>query len=86
MIRDIRSLGTPQKKLSLDVSSGYVICKPAFCLIYRIEFIVIAPIRMLTIYNLIFHCSILVPLYDSDTGMCFLCGKGDRNVQFVEVI
>ena len=28
---------------------------------------------------------ILVPLFDPDTNMCFLSGKGDRNVQFVEV-
>ena len=29
--------------------------------------------------------SILVPLFDPDTQMCFLCGKGDRNIQFVEI-
>jgi len=28
---------------------------------------------------------ILIPLYDRDTNMCFLSGKGDRNIQFVEV-
>ncbi len=28
---------------------------------------------------------ILVPLYDPDTGMCFLSGKGDRNIQFIEI-
>ena len=28
---------------------------------------------------------ILIPLLDVDTNMCFLCGKGDRNIQFVEV-
>ena len=28
---------------------------------------------------------ILVPLYDPDTNMCFLCGKGDRTMQFIEV-
>ena len=28
---------------------------------------------------------ILVPLYDPDTNMCFLCGKGDRTMQFVEI-
>eukprot|EP00095_Tigriopus_kingsejongensis_P005020 maker-scaffold139_size317827-snap-gene-2.28 protein:Tk05020 transcript:maker-scaffold139_size317827-snap-gene-2.28-mRNA-1 annotation:"coronin-7 isoform x3" len=28
---------------------------------------------------------ILVPLFDPDTNMCFLCGKGDRNIQFVEI-
>ena len=29
--------------------------------------------------------SILIPLYDPDTNMCFLAGKGDRNVQFIEL-
>ena len=29
---------------------------------------------------------ILVPLYDPDTNMVFLTGKGDRYIQFVEVI
>ena len=29
--------------------------------------------------------SILVPLFDPDTQMCFLSGKGDRNIQFVEI-
>ena len=29
---------------------------------------------------------ILVPLYDPDTKMVFLTGKGDRYIQFVEVI
>ena len=28
---------------------------------------------------------ILVPLYDPDTNMCFLSGKGDRNIQFIEL-
>merc|ERR1719471_1913311 len=28
---------------------------------------------------------ILVPLFDPDTQMCFLSGKGDRNIQFVEI-
>ena len=28
---------------------------------------------------------ILVPLYDPDTNMCILCGKGDRSMQFVEI-
>ncbi|XP_059078879.1 coronin-7-like isoform X1 [Tigriopus californicus] len=28
---------------------------------------------------------ILVPLFDPDTNMCFLCGKGDRNIQFIEI-
>lgn len=28
---------------------------------------------------------ILVPLFDPDTNMCFLSGKGDRNIQFVEI-
>ena len=28
---------------------------------------------------------ILIPLYDQDTNMVFLAGKGDRNIQFVEV-
>ena len=28
---------------------------------------------------------ILVPLYDPDTKMVFLTGKGDRYIQFVEV-
>ena len=50
MLRDIRNINTPQKSLSLDVSSG-----------------------------------ILVPLYDRDTKMVFLAGKGDRYIQFVEV-
>jgi coronin-7 len=27
---------------------------------------------------------ILMPLFDADTNMCFLAGKGDRNVQFIE--
>ena len=26
-----------------------------------------------------------MPLYDPDTNMCILCGKGDRTMQFVEV-
>ena len=26
-----------------------------------------------------------VPLFDPDTNMTFLCGKGDRNIQFVEI-
>ncbi len=26
-----------------------------------------------------------MPLFDPDTQMCFLCGKGDRNIQFIEV-
>ena len=34
-------------------------------------------------YNFIFR--ILVPLYDPDTHMTFLCGKGDRNIQFIEL-
>ena len=49
-LRDIRNINTPQKSLSLDVSSG-----------------------------------ILVPLFDRDTKMVFLAGKGDRYIQFVEV-
>ena len=24
-------------------------------------------------------------MYDPDTNMCFLAGKGDRNVQFIEL-
>eukprot|EP00096_Caligus_rogercresseyi_P010970 TRINITY_DN416_c0_g2_i2.p1 TRINITY_DN416_c0_g2~~TRINITY_DN416_c0_g2_i2.p1 ORF type:complete len:809 (-),score=243.81 TRINITY_DN416_c0_g2_i2:551-2977(-) len=28
---------------------------------------------------------ILVPLFDPDTNMCFLSGKGDRNIQFIEL-
>ena len=28
---------------------------------------------------------ILVPLLDPDTNMCFLSGKGDRNIQFIEL-
>jgi len=28
---------------------------------------------------------LLVPLYDPDTNMCFLAGKGDRHVQFIEL-
>ena len=28
---------------------------------------------------------ILVPLYDPDTHMCFLAGKGDRNIQHIEL-
>jgi len=28
---------------------------------------------------------ILIPLYDPDTNMFFLAGKGDRNIQFIEV-
>lgn len=28
---------------------------------------------------------ILLPLYDSDTGMCFLAGKGDTSIQYMEV-
>ena len=35
--------------------------------------------------NYYYFPSILVPLFDPDTNMCFLCGKGDRNIQFVEV-
>ena len=27
----------------------------------------------------------MVPLFDPDTQMCFLSGKGDRNIQFVEI-
>ena len=27
----------------------------------------------------------IIPLYDPDTNMCFLAGKGDRNVQFIEL-
>ena len=27
----------------------------------------------------------MVPLYDPDTHMCFLSGKGDRNLQFIEL-
>ena len=50
ILRDIRNISSPQKSLSLDVSSG-----------------------------------ILVPLYDRDTQMVFLAGKGDRYIQFVEV-
>ena len=50
ILRDIRNISTPQKVLSLDVSSG-----------------------------------ILVPLFDPDTKMVFLAGKGDRYIQFVEV-
>ena len=26
-----------------------------------------------------------MPLFDPDTQMCFLSGKGDRNIQFVEI-
>ena len=50
ILRDIRNISSPQKCLSLDVSSG-----------------------------------ILVPLYDRDTQMVLLAGKGDRYIQFVEV-
>ena len=50
ILRDVRNIKTPQKVLSLDVSSG-----------------------------------ILVPLHDPDTNMVFLCGKGDRYIQFVEI-
>ena len=50
ILRDTRNMSSPQKTLSLDVSSG-----------------------------------ILVPLYDPDTSMVFLCGKGDRYIQFVEI-
>ena len=50
ILRDVRNISSPQKVLSLDVSSG-----------------------------------ILVPLHDPDTNMVFLCGKGDRYIQFVEV-
>ena len=38
----------------------------------------------LTMY-LFYPFRILVPLYDPDTHMCFLSGKGDRNLQFIEL-
>jgi hypothetical protein len=41
-----------------------------------------APQQNLTLDS---SAGILIPLYDPDTNMCFLAGKGDRNVQFIEL-
>lgn len=40
------------------------------------------PIKNLGLDN---SAGLLVPLYDPDTNMCFLAGKGDRHVQFIEL-
>ena len=40
-------------------------------------------VHKLSVCHFIFR--ILIPLYDPDTNMCFLAGKGDRNVQFIEL-
>lgn len=41
-----------------------------------------SPIKNLGLDN---SAGLLVPLYDPDTNMCFLAGKGDRHVQFIEL-
>lgn len=40
------------------------------------------PLKNLT---LDMSAGILIPLFDPDTNMCFLAGKGDRNIQFIEL-
>ena len=40
---------------------------------------------MLHTMDLDVSAGILVPLYDPETRMMFLCGKGDRYIQYVEI-
>ena len=40
---------------------------------------------MLHTMDLDVSAGILVPLYDHETKMMFLCGKGDRYIQYVEI-
>lgn len=68
-IRDIRNFEEPVKILQLDCSTGYVSLILS-CLNFFID---------------CQSCRILVPLYDIDTNMLFLAGKGDTTIQYMEV-
>lgn len=55
----------------------------------RMRQVIIRDIRMFNQIekNLLLDCStgILIPLYDSDTNMLFLAGKGDTTINYLEV-
>lgn len=76
-IRDLRHLNEPVKTLELDCSTGY-------------DYILIEinqRIKHLLKFTIpfFFFFRILMPLFDPDTNMLFLAGKGDTTIMYMEV-
>lgn len=53
-------------------------------LLFDLVIIIKLILKTTTLY-LYFFCSILIPLFDPDTSMLFLAGKGDTTISYMEV-
>lgn len=75
-IRDLRKFSEPEKSLELDSSTGYVPFTS------KVELTIVSTVlKMISV-----HSRILMPLFDPDTNMLFLAGKGDITIMYMEVL